>query len=128
MLKLRTLLTVNSLVGIAFGVALLAAPGLLLRLYGLPGDTTALLFARLVGAELLGINVPTWMARTSPGGPAAAFAVIGHALSETLGFGITLAAALAGFGNQMVWSVVAIYGLFAVGNLYFIFAAGMRVR
>ena len=127
MLQLRTFLAVNALVGLAFGVVLVAAPSLLIQLYGIPGGVGAELFARLVGAELLGLNVPTWLARRNPEGEGAALVVLGHAFSETFGFAVSLGAAIAHVGNAMVWSVVAIYAAFSAGSLYFIVAKRVRI-
>jgi len=126
-LDLRTFLSVNALVGLAFGVVLVAAPSVMLQLYGIPGGAGAVLFARLLGAELLGLNVPTWMVRTRPDGEGAAFAVVGHAFSETLGFAVSFGAAIAHVGNAMVWSVALIYALFSAGSLYFIFAGRVKM-
>jgi hypothetical protein len=126
MLKLRTFIGLNAGAGIAFGVVLVAWPSILLKLYGIPGGASAELFARMFGAELLGLNVPCWFARENPTGGGASFAVLAHAIAETLLFAVTLAAAIAGIGNAMVWSVVGIFAFFAAGNLWFIFSAGRR--
>jgi hypothetical protein len=40
---------------------------------------------------------------------------------------VSLGVALAGIGNAMVWSVVAIFAFFSAGNLYFIFVKGVKV-
>jgi hypothetical protein len=128
MLPLRPFLAVNALVGIAFGVVLVAMPAPLLHLYGIPGGAGAELFARLLGAELLGLNVPTWMVRVRPDGEGAAFAVVGHAFSQTLGFAVSLGAAIARVGNAMLWSVVFLYAAFSAANLYFIFSRRVQVR
>jgi len=126
--KLRLLLTVNSLVGILFGAVLVAAPGLLMRMYDLPGGLGADLFARLLGAELLGLNIGTWFVRERPEGEGAAFAVLGHCVSETFGFAVSIGAALAHVGNDMVWSVVALFALFAAANWYYFVAGNIRLR
>jgi len=126
--KLRLLLTVNSLVGILFGAVLVAAPGLLMRMYDLPGGLGADLFARLLGAELLGLNIGTWFVRERPEGEGAAFAVLGHCVSETFGFAVSIGAALAHVGNDMVWSVVALFALFAAANWYCFVAGNIRLR
>lgn len=126
-MTLRPFLTANAVAGLAFGVVLVSAPSILLQLYGIPGGQGAELMARLFGAELLGLNVPSWFARNDIEGRGAAFAVFGHAIAETLGFAVSLGVALAGIGNAMVWSVVAIFAFFSAGNLYFIFVKGVKV-
>ena len=128
MSKLRLLLTVNAGVGILFGVVLVAAPSVLLQVYGLPGGQSAELFARLFGAELLGLNFGTWIVRMRPEGEGAAFAVLGHCVSESLGFAVAIGAALAHVGNSMVWSAVALFAFFAAANLYYFLVAGVRLR
>ena len=125
---LKLLLTVNSLVGIVFGAVLLAAPALLMRMYGLPEALSADLFARLFGAELLGLNLATWFVRNRPDGEGASFAVLGHCISETFGFAVAVGAALANVGNGMMWSVVALFALFAAANWYYYMVGGVRLR
>jgi hypothetical protein len=127
MARLKLLLTVNSLVGIIFGAVLLATPGLLMQMYGLPGGLSADLFARLFGAELLGLNLATWFVRDRPEGEGAQFAVLGHCVSETFGFAVSIGAALAHVGNGMVWSVVALFAIFAAANWYY-YMGGVRLR
>ncbi|HUO51979.1 MAG TPA: hypothetical protein VMT93_05645 [Gemmatimonadaceae bacterium] len=127
MSPLRRFVAINAFTGIAFGLVLVVAPRFLLSLYGIAGGTTTELFARMFGAELIGLNVPAWVARVKPEGEAVWFAVIGHAFAETLLLAISLSAALAGIGNAMIWSVVAIFALFSGGNLYFIFSKRVAV-
>jgi hypothetical protein len=124
--RIGRFLAANAIVGMLFGAVLVAAPSLLFRIYAIPGGIGAELFARLVGAELLGLNVPTWLARASPG-EGRAFAVLGHAISEPLGFAVTLGAAVAHVGNVMVWGVVLIYGGFAAGNIYLLATKQVRL-
>ena len=128
MSRLKLLLTVNSLVGIVFGAVLLAAPGLLMQLYGLPGGLSADLFARLFGAELLGLNLATWFVRGRPEGEGAQFAVLGHCVSETFGFAVSIGAALAHVGTRWSGRWSPLFAFFAAANWYYYMMRGVRLR
>ena len=119
--KIRMLLAAGAVVGFAFGVALLLAPGLLLTVYGLATDSTGELLARLFGVELIGFNVATWVARESDpraSGSAARAVIRAHLVSETIGAVVSAFAAARGLGNFLFWSVVAVYALLAAGFLW----------
>jgi hypothetical protein len=118
--KIRLLLTANAVVGLTFGLGLLVAPTLLLRVYGLATDSAGLLVARLLGVEFIGFNVATWIAREADPyatGSAARALVRGHVVSEAIGALVSASAALQGLGNPLLWSVVAIYVAFAAAFL-----------
>ena len=119
--KIRILLTVNAVVGLAFGLGLLLAPEALLRLYGLDVDPATLLFARLFGVELIGFNAVGWIAREAEPYPADSTpraVVRGHLISESVGALVSASAAAQGLGNPLLWIVVAIYAVFAAAFLW----------
>ena len=97
-------------------------PGSLLTLNGIQTDQAGLAVARLFGAEFIGFNVVTWLARNGQGSSGRRFVILGHAISESLGFLVALTAKLAGMGNNLFWGIVAIYLVFALGYVYFQFA------
>ena len=114
--KIRMLLTVNAVVGLTFGLGLLVAPAPLVLLYGLRTDTVGLLLARLAGVEFIGYNLVGWIARAAdpyPAGSTPRAVVRGHLVSETLGAPVSATAAVRGLGNPLLWSVAAIYAIFA---------------
>lgn len=112
---LSLLLTVNALVGGAFGLLLLILPGPLLQLFGFNIGVDSELVARLYGTELLGFNVATWLARPLGAGPALQRAVVaGHIVNETAGFAVVAGAIVAGRGNLMMWPFATLLLGFAV--------------
>jgi hypothetical protein len=120
-MSLRVFATINLIVGLVFGVALLAAPGFLLGTYALPTTDVTLLVARLMGAEFLGLNVLTLLLLGQlEGAPVRRAVVIARGLAEASGAVVALIGKLAGMGNAMLWSVPALYTLFALGYLYFL--------
>ena len=119
----KLLLTTSSSIGFAFGLGLVVAPDFLLGQYGLSTNGAGVALARLLGAELIGFNIATFLARRDPEGEGARLAVLGHAVSEPIGALATLAALLTGVGNPMLWSVFALYALFSAAYGYFQFRA-----
>ena len=118
-MRIRTFLSLNAVVGLAFGIILLFVPGYLLDLNGIHADAAAIMIARLFGAEFIGFNIVTWRERNDEGAPGQRLVVIGHAVSESLGFIITLISRLSGLGNDLFWGIVGAYLLFALGYVYF---------
>jgi hypothetical protein len=120
-MSLKTLVTVNAVVGLAFGAALLLVPGFVLATYGLATENTTLLFARLLSVGFLGFNTASFLLRNQVDDRRIGRSlVIARCLSEGGGFVVSLLGKLAGLGNNLVWTIVAIYGLFALGYLYFL--------
>jgi hypothetical protein len=126
-LSVSWLITIGSVIGLAFGIALVLVPAELLGIYGLHPDATGLLLARIGGAEFVGYNTIGWLARESDPGhahSASRLVVYAHALSETIGAVVCTAVAAQGLGNALLWSVAALYAILAIA---FIWAAfGVR--
>lgn len=119
--KIRLLLTINALVGIAFGLALLLLPEFLLRFYGLTTDATGLLLARVAGVEFTGYGALGWILRNADPAPAEspARAIIrAHLISESVGTIVMAWGALSGLGNALLWTAVATYGVMALAFIW----------
>lgn len=128
-MALRVLALLNLIVGLAFGVGLLIAPGFLLSTYGLPTSDVTLLVARLMGAEFIGLNLMTLLILGQLENPPVARAlVIARGLGEGSGAVVAWIGKLAGMGNAMLWSVPALYTLFALGYLYFLIRLSWEAR
>ena len=119
---LRWLLAVNALVGLAGGLALLLLPELFLSLLGLHSDQTGLVLARLYGAELVGFNVATWLARSLAAQPGV---VLGHVANESLTAAVLWIAIAGGAGGPLLWALAVVATAFAVGLWW---AATRRTR
>jgi hypothetical protein len=75
-------------------------------------DPTGTALARLYGAELLGFNVATALAR--PGSLVRPI-VLGHVVNESLTAIIFVDVAISGLGNALVWPLAVTAALFAIG-------------
>ncbi|HEV2237211.1 MAG TPA: hypothetical protein VGR57_11170, partial [Ktedonobacterales bacterium] len=89
--------------------------------YGLHTTDVTLLVARLMGAEFLGLNLLTLLLLGQlENAPVRRAVVVARGLDEATGAVVALIGKLAGMGNAMLWSVPALYILFALGYLYFL--------
>jgi hypothetical protein len=117
-MKLSTWLTINAVVAFLFGLAFLILPDTTLSLYGVQLTPPGVMVSRLLGAAFLGFGIITWMLRNSSG-PEVRAVVLALALSELLGFVVSLYYQLKGISNPLGWSTVVIYLLLGAGFAYF---------
>ena len=121
-MKLGTVLTVNAIIALLFGLGFVLAPAATLAPYGLTTDDSGILVARLFGAAVLGYAVLTWSARNSEESAARRAIVLALFLSFGIGLVVSLVGQLSGLVNALGWSTVAIYLVFTLGYGYFQFA------
>lgn len=96
----RWLLSINAIVGGISGAGLVLVPAAFLGILGISPDASGEILARLYGAELLGFNVSTWIARqTTPAPPSI---VWGHVVNESLTAVVLAMAAVGAMGNLLV--------------------------
>ncbi|MFH1951949.1 MAG: hypothetical protein ABIL06_10065 [Pseudomonadota bacterium] len=120
-MKLSTLMVINAVVALLFGLTFVLVAGALLSLYGITLSPGGLIVARLFGAALLGYAVLTYLARKAEESEARRAIVFALFISELIGFIVALVGQLSGAVNALGWSTVAIYLLLALGFGYFQF-------
>ena len=120
-MRLSNLLVVSAIIATIFGVGLVVATGPLLSIYGITLDKAGTVVGQLFGAVLIGFAVLNWFARdvTDPAGRNAV--VLGNLAGDAVGFVVILLGQLAGVGNTLGWSNVAIYLLLTLAFAYFQF-------
>ncbi len=117
-MRLSNLLVVSAVIATIFGVGLVVATGPLLSIYGITLDKPGTVVGQLFGAVLIGFAVLNWFARdvTDPAGRNAV--VLGNLAGDAVGFVVILLGQLAGVGNTLGWSNVAIYLLLTLAFAY----------
>ena len=120
-MKLSTLMVINAIVALLFGLAFVLMAGTLLSFYGITPSPGGLIPARLFGATLLGYAVLTWFARNTEESEARRAIVLALFVSDVVGFIVALVGQLSGAVNALGWSTVVIYLLLALGFGYFQF-------
>jgi hypothetical protein len=116
-----TLMVINAIVALFFGLGLVLAPGALVSLYGAQLGEAGIYVARLLGAEFLSYAVLTWFARDSEESAARRAILFALVTSFGVGFIVALGGQLSGVTNALGWFTVVVYLLFALGYGYFQF-------
>lgn len=120
-MKLKTLMTINAIVAIVFGVAFVIVPTQAYLLYDITADEQLIYMGQLFGAALIGFALLTWMARNATDSDARKAIVLALFISNGIGFVVALIGQLGNVVNTLGWSTVAIYLLLALGFGYFQF-------
>lgn len=120
-MKLKTLMTINAIVAIVFGVAFVIVPTQAYSLYDIAADEQLIYMGQLFGAALIGFALLTWMARNATDSDARKAIVLALFISNGIGFVVALIGQLGNVVNTLGWSTVAIYLLLALGFGYFQF-------
>jgi hypothetical protein len=120
-MKLSTLMVINAILAVVFGLAFLLAPTATSTLYGNTLDPVSKYLGQLLGAAFIGVGIVTWMARKAAASDALRAIVLGYFIANSISFIVALINQLAGVVNAVGWSSVALYLLFALGYAYFQF-------
>jgi hypothetical protein len=120
-MKLKTLMIINAIVAIVFGVIFVIIPAQAYSCYSITADHQLIYMVRLFGSALIGYAILTWMARNSTDSDAGRAIVLALFTSETVGFIAALIGQIHNVVNALGWSTVVIYLLLALGFGYFQF-------
>jgi len=120
-MKLRTLMLVNAIVALIFGVAFVVAPGQTMALYLISADAPLRLTGQLLGGSLVSFAVLTWLARNAGDSEARRAILLSLFVGDAVGFVVSLIGQLGGVLNSLGWLNVAIYLVLALGFAYFAF-------
>ena len=121
-MKIKTLMIINAIIAIVFGVALVIIPGQFLSLYGPLPDEPLKYTGQLFGAALIGFALLTWTARNATDSDARKAIVFALFVADGVGFIVALIGQLSNVLNQIGWSTVVIYLLLTIGWGYFQFS------
>ena len=118
-MKLSSFIAIHSILLSLFGLAFLLAPAWMLSIYGTSTNATGLLTAKVFGIGNIQLAAVMWIVRNDDGSKVLNTLVLLLFLGNTLAFILALQAQLTGVFNQLGWTNVALYLLFAVGYGYF---------
>ena len=120
-MKLKTLMTINSIVAIVFGVTFVIVPTQAYSLYDITADEQLIYMGRLFGSALIGFAILTWMARNATDSDSRRAIVLALFSADCIGFVVALIGQISNVVNVLGWSTVSIYLLLALGFGYFQF-------
>jgi hypothetical protein len=117
-MKFSSVLLVNAVVALVYGIALVLLPSTVLALYGVTPGPAVNLASQLFGVGLVHIGLICWFARNVSDSPAQRAIIIASLLGQVIGLIVSLKGTLSGVFNAMGWSAVAIYLVLALGYAY----------
>ncbi len=120
-MKLKTLMIINAIVAIVFGVTFVIIPAQAYSLYDITANEHLNYMGQLFGAALVGFALITWMARNATDSDARKAIVLALFVANGIGFVVALIGQLGNVVNALGWSTVAIYLLLSLGFGYFQF-------
>ena len=120
-MKLKTLMIINTIVAIVFGVTFVILPAHVYSLYEITADEQLVYMGRLFGGALTGFALLTWLARNATSSDAQWAIIYALFTADCIGFIVALIGQISNVVNTIGWSTVAIYLLLAVGFGYFLF-------
>ena len=121
-MKLSTLLIINAVVAVLFGIAFMLVPDQVVSFYGVEATATLNYAGQLLGAAFVGFAVLTWSARNANDSTARRAIVLALFIGNAAGFAVALIGQINNVAGALGWSGVAIYLLLAIGYGYFQFA------
>ncbi|MBN2029217.1 hypothetical protein JW824_03135 [bacterium] len=112
---MKTLMVINTIVSLIFGIAFVLVPDTVVSLYGVVSSPQLLYIGQLFGAALIGYGVLTWLVRNTAVADARKAILPALFIADSIGFIVAIIGQIRWVVNALGWSIVAIYLLFALG-------------
>ncbi|MBT8180628.1 MAG: hypothetical protein KJO53_03465 [Eudoraea sp.] len=119
-MKLKTFISIHSILLFLFGLGFLLVPAMMLTVYGTSTNSTGLLTARVFGICTIQLSLILWSCRNELGSRILKTLIILLFFGNVLAFTLALHAQISGIFNSLGWTNVALYLLFAFGYGYFL--------
>ena len=120
-MKLRTLLVINAVLALIYGISYQVAPTAVIKLYGVTQGPGPAFLARLFGAALIGIGLLTWFSRNVQDAGARRAIILSMLVYSVIALIVAVHATVTGVMNTVGWTGVAIFFFLALGYAYFQF-------
>ena len=114
-MKFPTLLTINAVLGLVYGIAFVLVPSTVLSIYGITTGPGELLMSQFFGVALLALGLMSWFIRNVIDSSAQRAVVLSALIADVVGVIVSLMGTLSGVMNSVGWTSVAIYFLLALG-------------
>ena len=121
-MKISTLMVINAVISIIFGIAFVVLPAQVVSLYGVTAEAPLKYTGQLFGAALIAFAILTWSARNAADSEARRAIILALFIGHGIGFIVSLIGQIGGVVNTFGWSTVVIYLFLSLGFGYFQFA------
>ncbi|MEI8325193.1 MAG: hypothetical protein WCH44_07460 [Betaproteobacteria bacterium] len=125
-MKFSAYLSIYGIICIVFGLAFIAVPELTGPIYGIPGAPYTVLMTRFFGSAFLTLGLIFWLFRNVRDDDSKCALLKANVVGGIAGCGVSVWVALSGLENQMAWSTVVLYVLYALGAFYFLASPARR--
>ena len=120
-MKLSAFAIIITILAIGFGLAFLFIPVQLMAFYGITLDTAGIGMARYFGGANLFIGLIFWSySSVSPSAKSWPKLLLFSIIYDVIQLVISLLGVLNKESNSMGWTTVGIFGLLAIGSLYYL--------
>jgi len=120
-MKLRSLLVINTIVSLVYGIILVLTPATMLSLHGVTQGPGEKLMGQYFGSALIAIGLLSWLARNVADSEAQRAIILALLISDVIGLIVSVLGTVSGVMSAFGWSAVGIYLLLALGFAYFQF-------
>ncbi len=120
-MKLKTLLIINTVVALVYGICFVLIPLKVLLLYGMTQGASETLAGQYFGVALIAIGLISWFARNVADAIAQKAIILALLISDFIGVIVSVMGTVSGVMNTLGWSAVIIYLFLTVGYAYFQF-------
>ena len=122
MMNLKQFLTLNGILFVPFGLAMLAIPGVLFPMFGIDLDADGILMARVFASALLNFGIICYLVRKERSDSMSLRAIlIGNLIFHGLDAISTLIASYSGVMNTLGWMFCGLHFVLALGFLYYLY-------
>lgn len=127
-MKLSSLLLINAIIGIIFGIAFVLFPGQIYTLHNVEVSPQLNYMGQFFGAALITLGILSWFARNLVSVDALKVIVLAFLIGDIIGFIVALIGQLSNVVNDLGWLNVLIYLLLSLGFSYFQFKKVAHVK
>ena len=117
-MKIKTFFTIKAVITAVFALSLLLFPEFIWDIFGVDLPAEGVIFAHYIGASFIAIALVCWLNRDADV-KAQQNATLTLAITDTVGFIVSLVAQLRGIPNAWGWVTMLLWLSLAAGNIYF---------
>jgi hypothetical protein len=123
-MKLKTFFTLKAAITTLFAISFIFLPEFTWRLFGLSLPPEGVVFANYIGVSFVAIALVCWLNRDAVP-EAQRNATLTLAITDTIGFVVSLFAQLRGIPNAWGWFAILLWLSLAAGNIYYRWFSGI---
>jgi len=121
LMKLRSLLIINAIIALVYGISFELIPAKVLFIYGVTQGPAESLMGQYFGVALIAIGLLAWLARDVTDSKAQHAIILAMMVSNVIGVIVSVLGTISGVMSVVGWTAVGIYLLLALGYAYFQF-------